>query len=812
MPIPATTANAAISIVSGLVRLTGRIDHIKAEQTALREELALGSKVRRRPPSAFRMVQELKAYLDQTAHMTPDPLNGKRAELSNLLSDQQAEQDRLQQFMEEFLPEKMVFTVDDPSGEFARKLAANRATWDLDDADILQVTYYLGAGEDLREADYRWQLAMVVVDVLADVALANQALIFRDDKVRPILAAVLERFSDADLAEVGAHRVFLRIVLKATLNGALDATDALESDKAWVNSLLSALATARQQSPLGDDFIVGLVRGRGYPQLLGSLLQEGAGFLSDTDAGNFERVAADLLTRTGELVQQRDDFEGFFQHHWGDLLRAGLSSVHANGSAILEDEDPLLREALMAAIQVLSTTDNRDFLSSGTLMASVEAAIGAVVLNPELLAEVDQDWLRQLLESTAGVLADRGIRRTFTAGGLQTLMQTVFADFAERPELLTEHPGLARDVAGSILSALAESGTLRVETIATAGVQAVLNALSSNPDLVGTNYPAIVAEVARSLAVSLEDLRLTREEAGDILADVAKTVAADPTLVGLEQESLAASAFAAVFKEFAEHREGLLTGAGIRGLTGALLEVVSSHPGLLADQPALVGAAIAPMLGELGEVLSQSGPRSDQVFQSIATAGLRGVLASVAADPTLLDSHYSQAVGKVAGALSVRLEEGKLTVGEVEDTLTRAARIVASNPELLVRSENDLAAKVLGAVLGRILDDGVIRIRRHGLVGLLAEALSVVAAHGKGLLGDESADKLATRITVVIDAGLEKSARELGRLVDRDAVPLILASLLRRWALDNVETLDINDPRFERLFAAIAADVIEPGA
>ena len=45
MPIPATTANAALSIVSGLVRLTGRVDRIMAEQTALREDLALPGKV-----------------------------------------------------------------------------------------------------------------------------------------------------------------------------------------------------------------------------------------------------------------------------------------------------------------------------------------------------------------------------------------------------------------------------------------------------------------------------------------------------------------------------------------------------------------------------------------------------------------------------------------------------------------------------------------------------------------------------------------------------------------------------------------------
>ena len=128
-------------------------------------------------------------------------------------------------------------------------------------------------------------------------------------------------------------------------------------------------------------------------------MQEGAGFLSDTDAGDFELVAADMLTKAGELVQQNRDFEGFFQEHWGDLLRAGLSSVHANGNAILDDTSPLLRETLLASINVLATTDDRNFLSSGTLIATVEAAVGAVTLKPELLDGVNEAWLRQLLES-----------------------------------------------------------------------------------------------------------------------------------------------------------------------------------------------------------------------------------------------------------------------------------------------------------------------------------------------------------------------------------------------------------------------------
>ena len=186
-------------------------------------------------------------------------------------------------------------------------------------------------------------------------------------------------------------------------------------------------------------------------------------------------------------------------------------------------------------------------------------------------------------------------------------MQAVFEDFAEQPELLIDHPGLARDVVGSILKALASAESPRLETVASAGVQAVLSALAKDPDLIGTRYPGIIAEVAGSLAKSLEDLRLTRDETGDILVNVATTIAADPMLVGIDQDSLSANVLAAVFKELAEHRGDLLTSTAIREVVGAVLEVVSVDPGLLADKPELVRAAVAPILKELSGAVSGSG-------------------------------------------------------------------------------------------------------------------------------------------------------------------------------------------------------------
>src|SRR5690606_3540778 len=83
--IPTSTANAALSLVSTLVRLTGRIDRIMAEQAALREDLAFAGKVVTLPPPAVQMVRDLKRFLEATAPQAPDPLHGRRSELEALL-------------------------------------------------------------------------------------------------------------------------------------------------------------------------------------------------------------------------------------------------------------------------------------------------------------------------------------------------------------------------------------------------------------------------------------------------------------------------------------------------------------------------------------------------------------------------------------------------------------------------------------------------------------------------------------------------------------------------------------------------------
>jgi len=114
----------------------------------------------------------------------------------------------------------------------------------------------------------------------------------------------------------------------------------------------------------------------------------------------------------------------------------------------------------------------------------------------------------------------------------------------------------------------------------------------------------------------------------------------------------------------------------------------------------------------------------------------------------------------------------------------------------------------LAAAVDVMLADRAIRLRGPDLAAVAGAVLAVLAAHGRALLGGDPAAMLKARIAVVIEAGLAEAARQLGVLLDRREVALVLAALFRRWALGRVPTLDLDDPRFARLFEEAAAEAL----
>jgi hypothetical protein len=584
--LEAATANTVTSVVSGLIKLTGRVDNIMAEEAALRKELALVGNVVIFPTPAIVMKRNLRDHLQETKLLDPDPIAPHRAEIRTLVGEENPAEDKLLHWMDTYLPGKVQYRVDDPNGNFQKKLRAKRETWDLDDSDIARVGFMLGPGADLRENKTVWQLATAAVSVITEVAVANQELVLRDDRAKPILVSVLERFASEEFERIGSPRMLFKFVLRATLNSALDARDELGNDKVWVDKLLSALATARDESGAGDDFVVGLVNGRGYSMLIRSLLHEGASHLDDEDASNFEKVVADVLKDAAGKVEGSPSFEQFFKDNWGSLVRAGLTSVHANGAAIFDDRKPILKETLLAAIKVLAEPGNREYLGGEHLTTALEAAIGAVAANPALLDDAaGEDWIRKVLTSVASVIKTNGVRHTLSSAGTQNLVREVFGALANYPELLGDQPEIVQTIAGSILEKLSEASGFRLEDIAHAGIAGALIAVSENPGLLDTKYAHVVADFAGGLANALKSGSISSVQGEQLIGIAASAIAANPDLFTDKQDELARKIFEIVTAKAATDPAGLVQGSTLVELVDGVLQIVATRgTALLGDE------------------------------------------------------------------------------------------------------------------------------------------------------------------------------------------------------------------------------------
>jgi len=155
-----------------------------------------------------------------------------------------------------------------------------------------------------------------------------------------------------------------------------------------------------------------------------------------------------------------------------------------------------------------------------------------------------------------------------------------------------------------------------------------------------------------------------------------------------------------------------------------------------------------------------------------------------------------------------RTRNGELSAASAQAIIDSAAAIIASNPKLLIREQERLAALIVGSVADAVHGQADFPLNAPGLIELVSESLMVIAAHGRSVRGDESVEDLAIRMQAVIRAGLEKAEKEVGRSLDRGSVPAVVGALLRRWALDEVETLAIDDPRFEWVFDEVLRSVL----
>jgi hypothetical protein len=601
--IPPQAAALAIEIAKGVIKLTKRIDLVLAEKEAVEGPLALPVPAVGLMPGKGRMRKVLRDLLAETKEHDPDPLGPDREAIAEVVGAGAAsEKTALFAFVKLYAPKVANERHLDLDASFMVALKAARPEMAAD-PDLAIAAFYVSSGSDVRNKSYTWRLALTVVDVVAEFGGENAALFTRDERMQGVVSAVLRRFGEADVDKTDSTRELLHAALSATLNGALDARGKLGVENDWLEAVLDALVKARDSVPKEQqaNFLLGLVRGEGYPALVASVLEVAAGRINADEVVNFKDLAADFLVRVAGIVKQKEDFEGFFQDHWGDLLRAGLLAAEKNGPALLGDEK-LLGTILGRVAGDLAKQPNNRLLSSEVLFGIVNSVAAAAAANPEEIEELlgpNKRWLSALIGSVTGTVADRGIRKTFTQQGVTVLFQDTFAVFAEQPELLVKDNELAGALVGGVLKELSAVEAFGVQDLASAALGGALSGLAANPGVLEFEYSEGVASFAGRVGTLVAEKKLTGVQGRDILGAVTASFAENPQLF-LDLELKLAEMVVAAVTHAAQDRPAALV-AGVT-LTATVGEVVSALG--RSGRAALKNHPAAEMVGQLEAVVA----------------------------------------------------------------------------------------------------------------------------------------------------------------------------------------------------------------
>lgn len=798
MPISLATAELSISIVNGIIKLGGKVDKILAEQDAGEAELALPSFTTTRRTPVARLLRELADLLEDGQISLGTDRDRIQEIVEGTADPVQAE---VEAFILKYLPEALKLEIRNDNQFVEDQLRRLSTDWDFGDADIRRLALYVGSGRDLREGSLEWRLALAVVDVLAEFALEQQQRIVRSEAGRKVIATVLQRFTEGDLEEEATTAgLLLKRVVNATLNGLLDSREAWDGDNQWIEAILDALSDARAQAEVSDDFLLGLFQGGGYRAFIVELLEEGGERLSRKEGDAYRQILAEILREAAkQAAESQDGFQDFFQDHWTDLARAGLRSFGKYGPIILDEANPILETALLAAVRSLAETGNRDLISPDNLVAATEAAIAAVAAKPELLAE-NADWAPAFYGAFASVVRDEGLRNTFSKEGLEILLLRTAAVAAENPELIVARPGFAQEVTGTILKKISEVESLRSGPLATAVVVGALTTIEQNPNLLDTRYAEILGDFAGKLAELVKARSITGLQAEDLAAAAAEAIAENPDLFaeGGDPSWLQAAygAFADVLAD--NDLKQTFSAKGLEAIVKTAMRTVSENPELLIADHLLPQTVLANVLKKLAGT-------PDVRIETLATAAVDGTLTAFVENPGLLDTPYAEVIGDLAGRLADRVRTGSTTGLEAQYLIAVITETVAANPDVLANLQNRLTIAIVDKVLDKVSENQNKALAAIALLPVVESVLSVVAMRGENLLSGTSVEELTSNIGDVVNSGLTAAARELGRQLDLPTVPVVVMALIEAWARGEITTVDLESESFNMAFAKLAA-------
>ncbi|MCP5144485.1 MAG: hypothetical protein H6978_06645 [Gammaproteobacteria bacterium] len=616
MAISPDVASLAVSVVSGALKLSKRLDEIQAEETALRSAISLPFPAVALNPSAPKMRTALRTVLrsvelDATArgHIEQAVADGDPATLTDLCRRYG-------------VLESIATPLFKPDRAFAEALLARSSVWNLEDAQVRDFTFFLAADTDLRANSLGFRIGATVLDVLTEVAAQNTRFVINHEPTRELVESVLVKFAEPDLGTMTGWGAVLRQALTATLQVAIDERESLAGGREWVERLLSAVARAGAQAPNADDFLFGLFQGKGINELLRSVLTEGADYLSEDDAEVWEQILADVLVHAAEKAGDASDFEAFFHDNWHSLIGAGFAALQRHGPRLLDEDEAILNASLTAAVGALADAFEHGPPNKQTFIAVVEAAIN-VFADPGILAEdIRQDWLREVIVSVAGTVADTGLRKAFTQPALERYARDTLGVLSRYPEVIAADNTLVNSMLSNVLGRMAAVRTFGVASLADATVAGALTAVASNKDLLHTKFADIIGEVAGNLAERVAYGGISTVQAETLVGLVVDAVAANEQLFVKLRGGLAQAVTGAVLDAAEQDPKRLLGGAALIAAMQRVLGIVAVRGRTLpADAQVLttrLNEVVAGALDESGKVIGQRLAQEDVPIAVVA--------------------------------------------------------------------------------------------------------------------------------------------------------------------------------------------------
>jgi hypothetical protein len=574
-----------MSLASGVVKLAGRLDLLMAESEAVTGPLVIPRpEIQFAALNAREKLKALREYLESTRGLMPHPLGSDLAKLSAVVDDE-GPGDAVQAYFGRIFPERNSVAKIDLEAEFIRGLRARMPALNLDDPETRLAAFYVMSGKDRREIGYVTRTAFLVADVVAELGVENASRFIRHEPTRDLVKGIVGRFAQPDLENFTDWSPLLRHALGAALDGLQENRHALGAAP-WLDAVLSAVVAARDDPAAGVDFVTGLVNGQGYRRLFSKGLLLTAERLGPDGAASYGAVVADVLRSAAVVVKDHSgNFRSFFNDHWGELLRATLSSVERHGIDQLQGAAPLAREVTVSLIKELSGRPNLGALSGETVFRLADAALGAAARKRSLLAGAEGVlWLKQFVDAGLNVLGDRSLAQRLTRDGVERIMLQALGSLAEHPELLGGKPGAQLEMAGKILQTVSAAGTFHGMALADAAVNGLLEQLGRRPHLADTRFGEIVVAFSKTATGLVATGTLTGRQAAELMRAAQGAVLRNPTLFAHFDDELASVVVSGVLAGVRSGNAGFVAGATLVAVIEQTLQTVAQRGVLLLER------------------------------------------------------------------------------------------------------------------------------------------------------------------------------------------------------------------------------------